>query len=125
MKTTIKALTLIASTVFAGQALSAELVCAVYAKSGGSSWGNGTANCEAFDYSFGSATGGRFYLKNVTKTVKEVRWNGSARCSTTASTSCNATIRAYATNQATATILYTDGTWESTNVARAYYETGH
>ncbi|KZN44398.1 hypothetical protein [Pseudoalteromonas luteoviolacea] len=125
MKTTIKALTLIASTVFAGQAFSAELVCAVYAKSGGSSWGNGTANCEAFDYSFGNSTGGRFYLKNVTKPVQEVRWSGSARCGTTTSTSCNATIRAYGANSATATILYKDGTWESTNAATAYYETGH
>ncbi|MBQ4810036.1 hypothetical protein A7985_06130 [Pseudoalteromonas luteoviolacea] len=125
MKTTIKALTLIASTVFAGQAFSAELVCAVYAKSGGSSWGNGTANCEAFDYSFGNSTGGRFYLKGVTKQIKEVRWSGAARCGTTTSSSCSATIRAYGTNSASATILYTDGTWEQTNTARASYETGH
>ncbi|KZN31653.1 hypothetical protein [Pseudoalteromonas luteoviolacea] len=125
MKTTVKALTLIAGTLFVGQAFSAELVCAVYAKSGGNSWGNGTKNCMAFDYSFGNSTNGRFYLKNVTKDIKEVRWNGDARCASSTSTSCNATIRAYSSNTATATILYKDGTWETTNTARANYETGY
>ncbi|MCF2860310.1 hypothetical protein L1286_22780 [Pseudoalteromonas sp. SMS1] len=125
MKTTLKALTLIAGTLFAGQAFSAELVCDVYAKNSGNSWGNGTKNCMAFDYSFGSSTNGRFYLKNVTKEIQEVRWNGSARCGTSSKTSCNASIRAYASNSATATILYKDGTWETTNTARASYETGH
>ncbi|KZN60209.1 hypothetical protein N473_24835 [Pseudoalteromonas luteoviolacea CPMOR-1] len=124
MKTTLKALTLIAGTFFAGSAFSAQLVCDVYAKGNGNSWGNGTKNCMAFDYSFGSSTTGRFYLKDVTKPIKEVQWSGVARCS--GGTSCNVTIRAYSgSNNASAIILYKDGTWEQTNTANASYETGH
>lgn len=122
MKKTIKALALITGSLFAGSAFSAEVACDVYPKSNGSSWGNGTANCMGFDYSFGSSTSGRYFLKNVTKPIKEVHWSGDARCSGGAS--CSATIRAYAPNSASALILYKDGTWESTNTANASYETG-
>lgn len=123
MKTTIKAFALVAGTFFAGSAFSAQLVCDVYPKSGGHSWGNGTANCSGIDFSFGSSTGGRFYLKNVTKPIEQVSWSGDARCS--GGTSCNVTIRAYSNTSASALILYKDGTWERTNTASAYYETGH
>ncbi|MEC4088761.1 hypothetical protein CWC22_020880 [Pseudoalteromonas rubra] len=123
MKTTIKAFALVAGTLFAGSAFSAQVVCDVYPKSNGSSWGNGTANCSGFDYSFGRTTNGRYYLKDVTKSIQEVRWEGDARC--TGGTSCNATIRAYTSNKASALILYKDGTWERTNTASAFYETGH
>ncbi|MDK2596582.1 hypothetical protein [Pseudoalteromonas obscura] len=124
MKTTLKALTLIAGTFFAGSAFSAQVVCDVYAKGSGHSWGNGTQNCMALDFSFGNSTSGRFYLKDVTKDIEEVRWDGIARCS--GGTSCNVTVRAYSGgNTASALILYKDGTWERTNTARASYETGH
>ncbi|MCO7189044.1 hypothetical protein CWB99_13630 [Pseudoalteromonas rubra] len=122
MKTTLKAFALIAGTFFAGSAFSAEMVCDVYPKSNGSSWGNGTANCMGFDFSFGRSTSGRFYLKNVSKPIQEVHWSG-ANCS--GGTSCSVTIRAYTTNSASALILYKDGTWERTNTANAEYETGH
>ncbi|MCG7551076.1 hypothetical protein [Pseudoalteromonas sp. Of7M-16] len=125
MKTTLKALTLITGTLFAGSAFSAQVVCDVYPKGGNShSWGNGTQNCTAFDYSFGSSTSGRFYLKDVSKEISEVRWEGIARCN--GGTSCSVTVRAYSSsNTASALILYKDGTWERTNTARASYETGH
>ncbi|RZM74799.1 hypothetical protein [Pseudoalteromonas rubra] len=123
MKTTIKAFALVAGTLFAGSAFSAQVVCDVYPKSNGHSWGNGTPNCAGFDFSFGSSTNGRFYLKDVTKEIKEVRWEGKANCS--GGTSCNTTIRAYTSNTATALILYKDGTWERPKAASAFYETGH
>ncbi|KZN50903.1 hypothetical protein [Pseudoalteromonas luteoviolacea] len=124
MKTTLKALTLVAGTFFAGSAFSADLVCDVYPKGNGNAWGNGTKSCFGFDFSFGSSTSGRFYLKNVTKPIQEVRWSGAARCGTS-STSCGVTVRAYSSTTASALILYKDGTWEQTNTARASYETGH
>ncbi|MDK1287967.1 hypothetical protein [Pseudoalteromonas umbrosa] len=124
MKTTLKALTLVAGTFFAGSAFSAELVCDVYPKGNGNSWGNGTQNCFGIDFSFGTSTSGRFYLKNVSKPIQEIQWNGAARCSGT-STSCRVTVRAYSATSASALILYKDGTWEKTNTATASYETGH
>ncbi|TMP39665.1 hypothetical protein [Pseudoalteromonas rubra] len=121
---TLKTLALVAGTLFAGSAFSAQMVCDIYPKSGGHSWGNGTASCSALDFSFGNSTSGRFYIKNITKPVEEVRWSGIANCS--GGTSCGATIRAYSPNNtASALILYKDGTWERTNTARADYETGH
>ncbi|MDK1285747.1 hypothetical protein [Pseudoalteromonas umbrosa] len=125
MKTTMKAFTLLAGTFFASSALSAELVCDVYPKGNTTNhtWGNGTSHCDGIDMSFGNSTSGRFYLKNVTKPIKEVQWSGSARCS--GGTSCNVTIRAYAGASASALILYKDGTWERTNTAYATYETGY
>ncbi|MCF6436669.1 MULTISPECIES: hypothetical protein [Pseudoalteromonas] len=123
MKTTLKAFTLVAGSLFAGSALATTLVCDVYPKSGGNSFGNGTKNCGAFDYSFGNSTSGKFYLINISKPIQEVRWEGRATCS--GGTSCNATIRAYTQNKASALILYKDGTWEQANTASAWYETGH
>ncbi|WP_105169817.1 hypothetical protein [Pseudoalteromonas sp. T1lg23B] len=123
MKTTLKAMTVIAGTLFAGSALATTLVCDVYPKSGGNSFANGTKNCGAFDYSFGNSTSGKFYLSNISKPIQEVRWEGKANCS--GGTSCNATIRAYSQNSASALILYKDGTWERTNTANAWYETGY
>ncbi|MCF2909557.1 hypothetical protein L1285_14625 [Pseudoalteromonas sp. DL2-H2.2] len=124
MKTIIKACALIATTVFAGSAFSAQLVCEVYPKgSNAHTWGDGTPNCGGFDFSFGRSTSGRYFLTNIAKPIQEVQWNGDANCP--GGTSCNATIRAYTTNSASALILYKDGTWEQTNTARANYETGH
>lgn len=121
---TLKTLALVAGTLFTGSAFSAQMVCDIYPKSGGHSWGNGTANCSAIDFSFGNSTSGRFYIKNITKQVEEVRWSGIASCS--GGTSCGVTIRAYSPNNtASALILYKDGTWERTNTAQADYETGH
>lgn len=123
MNKTLKALTLIVGTVFAGSAFSAQLVCEVHPKSNGHSWGDGSTHCGAFDFSYGTSTSGEFSLTGVAKPVKEVFWSGDANCS--GGTSCRATIRAYSQNSASALILYKDGSWERTNTAHATYETGH
>lgn len=124
MKLKLAALTLLTSALYSGSALSADLACDVYAKGNGQQLGNGGAHCVAFDFSFGNSTSGRYYLKNVTKPIRQVIWNGHASCN--GGTSCAVTVRAYARAQsATATILYQDGTYEVTNKASMEYETGH
>lgn len=120
MKKTIKVFSLVAVTLFAGSAFSAQVVCDVYIKPNGSTWGNGTASCSGVDFSIGNTTDGHFYLIDVAKPIQEVRWNSDANCS--GGTSCRVTIRAYTLNSASALILYKDGTWERTNTAHASYE---
>ncbi|KZN50954.1 hypothetical protein [Pseudoalteromonas luteoviolacea] len=122
MKKTIRSLTLIAGAMFASSAFSTELVCAVYSKNGGPMWKTGTPNCEGYDWTHGNTTRGRFYLKNVTKQILSVKWYGVAKCS--GGQSCDVTVFAYGPNRAWARIMYTDGTWQDTNVANAHYETG-
>jgi len=124
MKKTLKALALVGTTFFAGSALATQVVCDVYAKGSGNSWGNGTANCSALDFTFGNSTSGKFYLKNISKPVKKVLWDSNTNCSGTA-TSCSVRVRAYGSQWATATVLYQDGTYEELNTARMFYETGH
>ena len=124
MKKTLKVIALLGATLFAGSSLAADLVCDVYPKGNGNSFGNGTASCDALDFSFGNSTSGKYYLKNITKPVQRVIWSGHAGCS--GGTSCSVTVRAYSWNQkASATVLYKDGTYEITNTARMSYETGH
>ncbi len=123
MKKALKALAIVSTTLFAGSALAADLVCDVNPRGGGHSFGNGTASCNALDFSFGNSTSGKFYLKNVSKPISKVIWSGKARCS--GGTSCGVTVRAYSSNSASATILYKDGTYEVTNTAHMGYETGH
>lgn len=123
MKKAFKTLAFVGATLFAGSTFAADLVCDVYAKGNGNSFGNGTQSCNAFDFSFGNSTNGRFYLTNISKPINKVIWSGDARCS--GGTSCSVTVRAYGGNSAKATILYKDGTYEVTNTARMSYETGH
>lgn len=106
----------------ASPAFATDLACEIYPKAGGFASGNGTANCDAIDFSFGNSTSGRFYLKNISKPINQVIWQGGASCSGGAS--CGVTVRAYSTKSATALILYKDGTYETTNSASMYYETG-
>jgi len=122
MKRTLKALTLIGATLFAGSTFAAKLVCDVYPKSGGQSFGNGTPHCNAIDFSFGNTTGGKYYLTGVNKPIKQVIWGGSANCS--GGTQCSVTVRAYSNNNATALILYKDFTYESLSASMSY-ETGY
>lgn len=124
MKATFKAFALIGATLFTGSTLATELVCDVNPRGNGQTMGNGTSSCEAFDFSFGNSTSGRYYLKNISKPINKVIWHGSAGCS--GGTSCGVTVRAYSgSQQAHATVLYKDGTYEVTNTAHMFYETGH
>lgn len=108
--------------LIASSAFSATLVCDVFPKGRFTSGNNGVANCWGFDTSFGNSTTGRFYIKGITKPVSRVIWDGDASCN--GGTSCNVTVRAYSFPRATATILYADGTHETTNTSTMEYETG-
>jgi len=123
MNKTIKALALLTTTLFAGSALSTELACHIYPKGNGQGYGNGTKSCNALDFSFGNSTSGKYYLKNISKQINTVIWSGHANCN--GGTTCGVTVRAYSSNQAGATVLYQDGTYEVLNTARMMYETGH
>ncbi|NMH65907.1 hypothetical protein [Shewanella salipaludis] len=122
MNKMLKALGAVSVLCFAQSALAADLVCHLNVKSGGNVYGNGTAHCSGLDFSFGSSTSGSYNIVNINKMVKSVIWSGNAKCS--GGTSCGVTVRAYSVNQASATILYQDGTWEQTNTATMEYETG-
>ncbi|MFC3031714.1 hypothetical protein ACFOEE_04175 [Pseudoalteromonas fenneropenaei] len=106
---------------FSSQA--AQLKCNLTVKSGGNVWQNGTSYCSGIDFSFSNSTTGKFYIEGASKPISRILWNGDANC--TGGTSCNMTIRAYRDYTATATILYQDGTYETTNSATMNYETGH
>ena len=120
---TFKALTLVGATILPHNALAADLACNLNVAWSGTVNGNGTAFCEGLDYTFGNSTTGSFFLKNVTKPIHSVTWNGDANCGSTA-TFCPVTVFAYFPSEASATILYTDGTWETTNTATIDYESG-
>jgi len=106
----------------ANMAFATDLACEVYPKAGGVVSGNGTSSCDAIDFSFGNSTSGRFYLSNISKPINQIIWQDDASCS--GGTSCGVTVRAYTTTSASALILYKDGTYETTNAASIYYETG-
>lgn len=122
MNNMLKALGVISLLCFTQTAVAANMVCKLNVKSGGHVTGNGTDYCSGIDFSFGSSTSGSYTIANVNKMVKSVIWSGNAKC--TSGTSCGVTVRAYSVNQASATILYQDGTWEQTNTATMEYETG-
>ena len=124
MKLKLAAMALLGAALHTGSASATDLACDIYIKGNGNQFGNGTANCIGFDFSFGNSTSGRYYLKNISKPISQVIWNGHASCN--GGTSCSVTVRAYTGSQsATATVLYQDGTYEVTNSARMEYETGH
>lgn len=124
MKNLLKVTALMSAMLLPQSAMSANLTCHLYVKSGGNVFGNGTANCSGLDFSFGNSTSGRFTIENISKDISNVIWQGDANCS--GGTQCSVTVRAYSGNtSANATILYDDGTWETTNTASMDYETGY
>ncbi|ODB41997.1 hypothetical protein BB427_10815 [Pseudoalteromonas sp. BMB] len=122
MKSTLIASVLVVLGGLSFSSQAADLKCSLNVKSGGNVWGNNTSYCSGIDFSFDNSTSGKFYIANATKAISKVIWNGDASCS--GGTTCNMTIRAYRQYNATATILYTDGTYETTNSAHIDYETG-
>lgn len=123
MKTILRILLLSGAALTTNSVFATDLVCDVYPKGSSGHSSNGTSHCDAFDYSFGNSTTGKFYLKNISKPINQVIWQGDASCS--GGTSCNMTVRAYRQYSATALVLYKDGTYETTNIANMSYETGH
>jgi hypothetical protein len=122
MNNMLKALGVISVLCFAQTAAAANMTCNLNVKSGGNVMGNGTDYCVGMDFSFGSSTSGSFKIEGINKTVNSIIWNTNTSCKS--GTTCNFTVRAYRLNQASATILYQDGTWENTNTATIEYETG-
>ncbi|KPH60165.1 hypothetical protein AMS58_18210 [Pseudoalteromonas porphyrae] len=123
MKTILRILLLSGAALTTNSVFATDLVCDVYPKGSNGYSSNGTARCDAFDFSFGNSTTGKFYLQNISKPINQVIWQGDASCS--GGTSCTVNVRAYRSTSASALILYKDGTYETTNIARMSYETGH
>ncbi len=119
MKKLLQASVLIASSVIASQAFSAEMECYVDTQR----FDNFTPN-----YCVGLVWGAQYAdavyrVSGANKAIDQVIWGGVASGKGCTGTSCVVSIRAYSVNKATATILYTDGTWENVS-ATAELENG-
>ncbi|WP_444943293.1 hypothetical protein ACJJIK_15695 [Microbulbifer sp. ZKSA006] len=113
-------ISLLAGSLVALPALSADLECTLNVKSGGHVYGNGTSHCGGLDFSFGSSTSGKWEITNITKSIDYVNWiNG---CSS--GLSCSVTVQAYSSNLAKVYIHYTDGSIEYLSGSMSY-ETGY
>ncbi|WP_028835218.1 MULTISPECIES: hypothetical protein [unclassified Pseudoalteromonas] len=123
MKNVLKALLISGAALTANSVFATDLVCDVYPNGSGGNSMNGRSNCFTIDFSFGNETTGKYYLQNISKPINKVIWQGDASC--TGGTSCNMNVRAYRSYSASALILYKDGTYETTNMSRMSYETGH
>lgn len=111
---------LIIST-FAFSANSAQMECMVDTAAY-DQWGTG--HCFSFEYTLDTASNVAIWrLKNVTKTISSVIWSDKTTGCSTSATQCSKAIRPYRTHTGTATILYTDNTWEVVS-AVAEFETG-
>ncbi|TMP30849.1 hypothetical protein CWB99_05825 [Pseudoalteromonas rubra] len=115
----LKALAIVAGTLFTGSAFAANLTCSVYVANGGFTSGNGTSSCSGVDFTNNNSARALFSIGNVSKSIKEIRWSG---ISCTGGIACNTRVRAFSSASASALILYKDGTWEKTNTATASYE---
>ena len=100
-------------------ATAATMQCMI---SGVASWSDGYCFGMEFtmDYNTNPAS---WRIAGATKPISSVIWaDATAGCATTA-TSCTKPIRPYQEHLGSATILYSDGTWEAVQ-ATAWFETG-
>jgi hypothetical protein len=110
---------LLASSLFASQAFSANMECYVDTQA----YDQYTpGHCEALIYGARSATA-VFRIAGANKPISSVIWGDKASSCGTSGTSCSFIIRPFRVNKATATILYQDGTWEAAS-ATASFEDG-
>lgn len=115
----LKAGILVASSVFGSQAMAANMECYVDTQA----YDHFTPNhCMAMVWGANKATA-VFRIAGASKAIDSVIWKDVAKSCGTSGTSCSITIRAFRTNKATATILYSDGTW-GTASATASFEDG-
>lgn len=110
---------LVASSLFANQAMSATMECFVDTQAYDQYTPN---NCDAVIFNARSATA-VFRVTGTNKPISSVIWGDKASSCGTGGTSCSFSIRPYFSNKATATILYQDGTWEAAS-ATASFEDG-
>ena len=64
-----------------------------------------------------------FRLTNVTKTISDIIWKKATSSCSSSSSNCQINIRPYRTYEGEATVLYSDGTYETLS-ASASFETG-
>ncbi|MBU2970049.1 hypothetical protein KO527_11870 [Pseudoalteromonas sp. C2R02] len=115
----LKAGILVASSVFGSQAMAANMQCYVDTQA----YDHFTADhCEALIFGANKATA-VFRIVGASKPIDSVIWKDAAKSCGTSGTFCSVSIRAFRTNKATATILYSDGTWGSAS-ATASFEDG-
>ena len=123
MRKLLKTLALAGSFIFSHQVFAATMCCDINTYPGDIEFGSGTSFCMGQANSFDHSTAtGTFYLKDISKPYNNIIWNGQPNCS---GTSCRVSMSFYMTYSASATILYTDGTWETTNAASMRYEGLH
>jgi hypothetical protein len=109
---------LLASSFAASQAVATEMQCYVDTQA----YDNYTSNA-CFAINPATSTTASFRVTATNGTINSVIWGGDASSCGTAGTSCSITVRAYRQYNATATILYSNGTWETVS-ANASYERG-
>ena len=115
----LKAGILVASSIFGSQAMAANMECYVDTQA----YDQFTANhCAALIFGANKATA-VFRIVGASKPINSVIWKDAAKSCGTSGTFCSISIRAFRPNKATATILYTDGTWDTAS-ATASFEDG-
>jgi opacity protein-like surface antigen len=119
MKKMLSAAAIIATGLFASQASAAVMECYIDTQA----YDHYSAGeCSAIIYGASQATA-VFRVTGSNKPVNSVIWGGATKSCGTAGTNCSITIRSYRVNNATATILYQDGTWDTAS-AIATFEDG-
>ncbi|MEX2961874.1 hypothetical protein [Microbulbifer sp. TYP-18] len=121
MKKILLAFLLVAASMSALPAFSADMICNLNVQQpGGTVIGNGTSHCFGLDFSFGGSTSGTWTITNIMKPVDRIRWTKG--CSS--GLSCGVTVYAYTANEGEAYIHYDDGSIELVE-ATMFYETGY
>lgn len=119
MKKLLSVSLLLASSFVASQATATEMQCYVDTQA----YDNYTSN-RCFAMNPASSTTANFRITATNGAIDSVIWGDHASsCGTTTGTTCSITINAYRSYTGSATILYTDGTWEKVS-AKASYERG-
>lgn len=109
---------LLASSFATSQVTATEMQCYVDTQA----YDNYTSN-RCFALNPASSTTANFRVTATNGSINSVIWGEDTSSCGTAGTSCSITVRAYKTYTGSATILYSDGTWETVS-AKASYERG-
>jgi hypothetical protein len=120
MKKILQASLLCLSSVATSQAFSAEMECYIDTQA----YDHYTANrCFAMVWGARKATA-VFRVSGANKDINTVIWSDKASsCGSSTSTSCSFSIGPFAPHKASATVLYSDGSWEKVS-ATASFEDG-
>lgn len=112
-------LSLLSLTAIMGSAYASQMECYVDTQA----YDHFTPNhCTALVYGARSATA-VFRISGADSQIDKVIWSGATKSCGTSGTSCSITIRSMKPYRATATVLYSNGQWESVQ-ATASFEDG-